>query len=182
MASYPFTTGSIRAQRYERGPSGARHLIRAGTGSNETAPARRPRGHRRRDAGGRRRLARLMVDGRSRPSRSTTPRREPEARSRGSCCPSPRHQVAPLVWLVGRMLVVGGVAGVHLSGSVANEQCSKGLVNECGVGGPRAHAARSVEQLSVHGCAQPCAIHAPRMPLPGCSLGHAMGYGGRRPS
>ncbi len=78
---------------------------------------------------------------------------------------SPRRQVAPLVRLVGRVLVVGGVARVHLGRSVTNEQCSEGLINKGGVGDPRAHAPCTVEELRVHGRAQSCAIHAISMPL-----------------
>lgn len=101
--------------------------------------------------------------GRSRASRTTTPPRGPAARSRGSRCLPEGRQIAPLVGLAERVLVVGGVACVHLGGTIPGEQRSQGLVYQSGVGDPSAGAPGAVEKARIHGRAQSYSVHATSM-------------------
>ena len=103
--------------------------------------------------------------GRSQPARTTTPHREPAAHSRRACRPPPRCQIAPLIWLLDRMLVIGGVAGVDRGGSVTSQQCREGLIDEGGVGESRPRVPCTAEEFSIDGRAQAYAVHATIMPL-----------------
>ena len=89
---------------------------------------------------------------------------EPAARSRGGSGLPKRREVTPLVGLVERVLVVDGVACVHLGGAVAIEQRFQGRVDEGGVGDPHAHEPSAPPGGPLHGRAQSCASHAIRMP------------------
>jgi hypothetical protein len=119
------------------------------------------------EAGGSRRRGRVQRLGADqlRPTRTTTAPRGPAEHSRGAGCLPPRCQVAPLVGLVRRVLVIGGVTCVHFCGSSTSEQCMKSLIDEGGIGDSGPYAARLAEELGVHGGAQPYAIHAMIMPL-----------------
>lgn len=63
------------------------------------------------------------------------------------------------------MLVVCGIAGIHLSGSVTDEQRTQGLIDEGCVSTPDPESACRVEQFGVYRCAQTYAVHATSMPL-----------------
>ncbi len=62
------------------------------------------------------------------------------------------------------MLVVGGIAGVYIGGTVAGEQRGEGLVNEGSVGNSGPKSSGMFQQRRVHRRAQPCASHAIIMP------------------
>lgn len=58
------------------------------------------------------------------------------------------------------MLVVRGIAGVHLSGSIPSEQRSESLVDERRIGHARADTPGTAQQLAVDRRAQAYAVHA----------------------
>jgi hypothetical protein len=112
----------------------------------------------------RRGRAQPLAVGQSRPSRTTTSPHELVGRSCGRRRPSPRRQITPGVGLIGRMRVVGGIAGIHLGGPVAHKERLKSLVDEGRVGHSRTNTSCGSKEMCIHRGAQACAIHATSMP------------------
>ena len=102
--------------------------------------------------------------GRRRPVRTTTPHPEWGARSRCGGRPPERRQVAPLVGLVERVLVVGGVTRLQLGGAIAKQQRSQCLIDERGVVDSGAQPSSAIQEFRVYRRAEACACHAITMP------------------
>jgi hypothetical protein len=84
------------------------------------------------------------------------------SRSRGN--PPKRGEIAPLIPLVERVIVIGRVACIDRRGAVPPRQRLKGFIDERGVTGAGAESPSAVEQLLIHSRAQACASHAMSMP------------------
>ncbi len=78
-----------------------------------------------------------------------------------------RREVAPLVWLVQRVVVIGAVTRIHFCGTVASEEGFEGGVDERRVGDAGARHPSALQKICIHGRAQPCAAHATIMPRQG---------------
>jgi hypothetical protein len=104
------------------------------------------------------------VDALSAAARTTTRHRGQEEPSRCSRSLTKRCQVAPLVRLVERVLVVGDVACVHLDGAVAGQESGQRLVHQDRVGDAGSNASGIVQKRRIHRRTQSCASHATIMP------------------
>jgi len=72
---------------------------------------------------------------------------------------------APSIRFIDRVVVIGRIAGIDLSGSVTDEQRSERFINESGVGASQGEVASALQELGIHGGAQTYAVHATSMPL-----------------
>src|ERR1700751_558053 len=103
--------------------------------------------------------------GQPRPARTTTPHREPATQSRRARRPPPGSQVAPLIRLLSRVFVIGGVTTVDLGGSVASEKRGEGLIDQSSIRDSRPRTAGTAEKFRIDRRTETYAIHATSMPL-----------------
>src|SRR4029077_14129962 len=75
-----------------------------------------------------------------------------------------RVEVAPLVGCVERITLVCSVGGVDLDGALPGQEGPECLIDERGVGEPRARSPRLGEQLRVNGRAHSHTRHAITIP------------------
>jgi hypothetical protein len=84
-------------------------------------------------------------------------------RSRGGRRLSKGGQVAPLIGLIERMIVVGGVGGVDLGGTISRNQSAKGLIEKRSVVHTRLQASGLVQERLVDRGTDSYACHATTM-------------------
>src|SRR5437588_2748920 len=108
--------------------------------------------------------ARPRVGERRLEAHTTTPHLEREEESRGRRRLAERGEVAPLVRLIERMVVVGGVRRVKRRPTMPSEQRCERFVEKSCVGEPRTELSRAGYEPLVHGRTHPDPCHATIMP------------------